>query len=198
MPTSNLLGALRVPALLVLLLTGLAGCDQSQPRAQGAATCAAGHGRQAGPSGWSPTATSTSAASLRSTPSRCARACRAISMPCTSRTGSWSRRASFCSPSTAGRSRPRWRRPRRTSPRRRANLAYAESDLERGAGPGARQHHHAADLRPAHAGQAGGRGLRGGAGGSRAPGRRSTSSSPSCARRSRDASATGACRPATW
>ena len=38
------------------------------------------------------------------------------------------------------------------------------------AGPGARQHHHAADLRPAHAGQARGRGLGGGAGGGRAPG----------------------------
>ena len=37
MPTSKLPGALRVPALLLLLLTGLAGCDQSQPRAQGAA-----------------------------------------------------------------------------------------------------------------------------------------------------------------
>ena len=67
-----------------------------------------------------------------------------------------------------------------------ANLAQAtrQSRLRRGRSgarpePGARQHHHAADVRSAHAGQARRRGQRDGAGGGGAPGRRSISSSPS-------------------
>ena len=36
MPTANLLGLLRIPALMLLLMPGLAGCEPAEPRAQGA------------------------------------------------------------------------------------------------------------------------------------------------------------------
>ena len=132
---------------------------------------------------WS-TRTSMSAASSPSIRSRCARACPAISTRCISPTARSSSRATCCSPSTSGRSRPRSTRPAPTWRRRAPTSPSPRRDLARAAAAGARQDHHRADLRPAHPGQARRRGL-----GRRRRRRRcarpsSTSSSPSCARRS--------------
>ena len=77
-----------------------------------------------------------------------------------------------------------------------ANLAFAEADLERAPRSCVGTRDHPADVRPAHAGQARRASDSRGAGGSRATRPRSTSNSPSCARRSPDASATGASRSA--
>ena len=137
-----------------------------------------------------------SAASSRSTPSRCARASRAISTRSISTTARWSSRAICCSPSTSGRSRTRSSRRKATSRRRKANLAFAEADLERGQAARARPHHHRADLRPAHPGEARRARLRSRRKRPRCARPSSISSSPSCARRSPAASATAACRPA--
>ena len=119
-------------AAVVLIALALAACGQgqSQTEIRGAAA-AAGHGREAGDAGRSPTRTNMSAASSRSSRSRCARASPAISRRSTSRTGRSCARAIRCSPID--------RRPFETTlaqaqaslDQAKANLAFAEADLQR-------------------------------------------------------------------
>ena len=79
-----------------------------QPKPQQAAAAAAdGDGRQAGQAHDRRPGRICRPLRRGATRSRCARACRAISTRCISRTARWSSRAICCSPSTSGRSRTR-------------------------------------------------------------------------------------------